>query len=291
MPDDMFRGLPMARMNEVYWQEIDQITKWVRACIFNLMHSRTVGVLDSFDNLVVCAMQLRQLIEICVWAVYYQFAQTTAFNVINRMLARGDIPTGIYTCKSLEEFVRGAVAPDPQRAEALERSLSGQIEAHKLPENYVTEIKAAVVKQMSVLRHVAGTFDKACGKSLARYVDVAEFGYNLCCGLVHPTPLLFQVSEGWGEKRAVEGSIRHSVVEILSACDILALNLYFHEQFESVKFWSVFRKLLPSGTNSETLRDLKLPELDEMKKVYSPIAFNVLDGTRVVIFDQNRRKK
>jgi hypothetical protein len=289
-PTDALLGLPLERVTEIYWQELDQIIDWVRACIFNLMHARTVGIVDSFNNLVVTAMQLRQLIEVSIWAIYYQFVQTTAFHIINRMGTRGDLRKGIYLCNTLEEFVRGALAPDPERTEGIQRILSVGGESTRVPEDYATEIRAAFVKQISVVRHVAGTFDKIEGTNTTRSVDIAERGYDLCCGLVHPTPLLFKVSEGWGDRRVVEKSIQDSVLEILCASHLLATNLYFHRSFESVKFWPIFQKLLPSLGNAEQI-DLKIPDLDDMKKVYSTIAFNMSDGTTTVIFDRNKRKK
>ena len=162
LSEESFKALPPKKMNRCYWEELDQVIDWVRCTVFEVIRGRLTGALDCRDDHVIAAMHLRQLIEICIWAAYYQYMQTTAFNIVNRMKRNGELKHGTYISKPLEDVIRAAVAPDPNRIGRVAK-VTGSIEASdpNNASNWISEITAAFVKQVSAIRHVAQTADDA----------------------------------------------------------------------------------------------------------------------------------
>src|SRR5690348_948579 len=79
-PSEM-ESLPFKEMARVYWTEIDHTIAWVRAQVYSIVSSRIRQAAAATDG-VARAMALRQLIELTVWACYYQQVQTLAYNTL-----------------------------------------------------------------------------------------------------------------------------------------------------------------------------------------------------------------
>jgi hypothetical protein len=71
---ESFRSLPLNKMNQCYWKEIDEVIDWVRCTVFELIRARLVGALDCKNDHVICAMQFapvdRNLRLGCLLPVY-----------------------------------------------------------------------------------------------------------------------------------------------------------------------------------------------------------------------------
>jgi hypothetical protein len=213
--------------------------------------------------------------------------QTTAFNIINQMKSKGEIKRGIYISKPLEDVVRAAVAPNPNRLERLAKITDSiEVSDPNSATGWVSEITASFVKQLAAIKHVARTYDDTSKLGMVKTVEVLEASYHFCCGLVHPTALLLESTTEDGASQ-LEKIVPEILFDTVSASSHLVLHLYFDERFEVVKFWPFFEPLY--SDDGKSITDLRLAAIEEMKKTYSPIVFALKNGEKIIIYDKNRK--
>jgi len=284
---DAFERLPPHTMNEVYWRELDDIVPWVRRQVFALVRSHLVTLTDHASDPLARIMTLRQLIELVIWLVYYQFGLNLAYQFVRNEPSRTE---GCFViCKELEAFVRSGVSIDDRRVVAARRAVGLKTDvAALLSENQVGEIAATIAKQFAVTMHLAAELEKhRDGKGLCDHVARIKHAYEWCCGFVHVTPLLFYLQDeaAHPERSKMVSEIEVTVAATAVSASAVLLAIALRDEHNRVRFSDLFaRKPATRGA----MVNIELPPLAELRKKNQKVELQTIKGQRVVIYDPNK---
>ncbi len=283
MPVEEFGAIEDPRKAaKAYWEEVDHIADWARRRAFSLIRDRILAVAEADGDPVALAMHLRQLIEVLHWAVFYQYGQTIAYNILQSEVRRLS-PSDVVTCEELESFVRGAVAVSARRVHSA-RAAVGHPEDYEDDDGQVEELAMTMAKQLAVVRFLAGEREKNGEAGILRHVTRVQHAYHLCCGYVHVTPMLLGVA---GDGRMVgrtTDELAYTATTSITSCLLMAELFCFRPEFTGVRF-SPF--LGSSRAPATRMVEISVPDLKMLKKKNQKIEFTVTGGRKILVYDPN----
>jgi hypothetical protein len=285
---EWFNQAPPPLQSLVYWSELDCITAHVRRWVFNILQARIRSIFKYLEDAITCAMHVRQLLELGIWAIYYQYGCTVGMNMLQRIVKQHG--SCIYLFPSLENFVRGAVAPEPDRLQ-LVLELAGGGLMHPDISQSVGEISASLAKQGAIVRFISEEHDRRSGTHLSEHCETADRVYYLCCGLIHPTPLLTQLSAELGEnpeqiRQAMKMGALRAIRSILHLLD----TWYFNPTFVKVRFAPIVLSRFPGPKEARVLR-VESEILDKLKHRDDKVLISFQDGSNMNLYSGRRRSR
>ena len=272
------RHLEPVATHRIYWTELDGIVGMLRAEVFQSAGARLNAVLGTRDA-ISRAASTRLLIELSIWAAYFQYGLTSAWNQLRREL--GQLDGVIVLCEDLERYIRGAVAVDFKRIDGSAASL-GILQETPEPEDYVEEFDATFRKQLEGVRFLARQRATHGGQSdLPELVERLHKAYKWCCSLTHVTPVLFAASS---QPAVVDAECSPVFLNGTAMALRLLDVLFFEPLFETV----VFEPLLEErpAPRRAAVVNVQLDFLRAMLRKNDAVVIQLVDGTKSTIYKQ-----
>ncbi len=269
-----FTKLEPLQSNECYWCELDHIVEYVRFTVFYLLRARSAALLSVELDAVARALQLRHLIELAEWAVFYQTGVSIAFKQLADNL---DALAGtLVTSPDIENFVRGAISPSPARYDAANAAIGASV-VQPFGDEVVDELSATVRKQGEVTRYIASETAARLGLAgLVEHCDRLDHAYYYLCGIAHASPVLIRIL---GSKKEASDAVRiqyELTVQVLTSTHTLLNELFFHPRYDGTRFWPLLKSVV-SGT-PRAIVELGVDVLKQLGRLDDAVTIKFDDG-------------
>lgn len=281
MPPDTYGQMPLIEQRSVYWIEIDRVARWARTRVLDLVQSRVLALANCDVDPVGSILHMRQMIELVIWAAFYQYGQTIAFNLLHKETEQ--LRDAFVICKELEDLVRGAVAPGNHRV-ADARAAVGLIGDIEVLEGQVAEIQTTITKQFAVVRFLASQVEEPRGEErLVTHVQRIHAAYRWACGFAHVTPQLLLCSDESQRSRLVDEAGFTVATATISSLVVLS-RLVVRDDFAVVQFAPMFARR--SSTVSGVVH-YEVPDLVMLIAKNRKVVFRLSDGREILVYDPN----
>ena len=283
---DLFGQLAPSVASIVYWGELDDLRRHIKACAFTITASRLRSAIGGGSDVETTAFWLRQAIEVSYWALYSTYGAQIAYAQIRQVLKETG-NAALIDSDELERFLRGWFAPKLDRLAAGSRAARQRVPIRGTG-GQVDGNEALIDKQMKAARFFAEQCGKEFGIELATEVDSLHDAYRYLCGWVHITPLVVLSHPTTNELGELP-----PIAEIIASVAISAWHLQKELLFREVWANGGYTQLIGPHLDPDVKRHVRIGvyALEELRDPRKPVEIVCDNGTVLSPVPKNQQPK
>lgn len=277
------KNIPLASF--LYWNDVDCYIHEFRTQVRCFIADRIRAFLGCIGDIPSGMAILRQLLESACHAVSNQSLIYLVHSKLTNSV--GELAkVGLATCKDLEDFLISITCINGKQLKMMEKLLEKKF---VVPAGYNSKDCDVSSDKLFALTHfVAKAFDESefyKGLPLRSVVSRMHESYKLLCKFLHPTPLLYPISNKYGRTHAMprdedrELVAAISFLENLEGTHVLLSELLFARRIQAAKFGELCFYASFASRGSKDIGNIEMPIIRDFMNRHKPeLVFQTAEG-------------